>query len=162
MQACAWSALLQRVPQELHDNLMLLTTIGVEISIQNIVSMEEEYLVIRGRLAGTTDMGRVFMVPYDQINYVGFQKEMNEAQLRALFGDKCLPFVQQPAAQANGDQQGELAPSDSAGSEAGVASGSPDASTEGPRLPIPPKAALLERLRARSRAAAPPAPPPEP
>lgn len=71
----------------MQDSLMLMTTIGMEISIQNVVAMEQEHMVIRGRLAGTADMGRVFFVPYDQINYLGFQKEMKQSQIQALVGD---------------------------------------------------------------------------
>jgi hypothetical protein len=166
MQAGAWTAFLKRVPLELHDVLMLMTTIGMEISVQNVVCVEEDHVVIRGRLAGTTDMGRVFVIPYDQINYVGFQKAMNEAQIRALFGDNCLL-----PAQVSGEgvvavePAGEAAPTSSGPEPALVPTGAPtqpgEPTASETRLPIPAKAALLERLRARSRAAAQtnPAPP---
>jgi len=162
MQARAWTAFLRRIPPEQHDSLMLMTTIGMEISIQNVVCMEEEHLVLRGRLAGTTDMGRVFIIPYDQVNYLGFQREMNDTQIREIFGESCLlpthPSAEEAARQAQAD--GALPSSESSVSPADSSaqpdeSGSPEA-----RLPIPAKAALLERLRARSRAAAQASPPP--
>src|SRR5262249_53533130 len=57
MQSRTWISLLNRIPQELQDFLVLVTSIGTEISIQSILRIEEEYIVLRGRLAGTTDTG---------------------------------------------------------------------------------------------------------
>src|SRR5262249_14396727 len=90
MQARAWTSFLRRVPEELHHKLMLMTTIGVEISIQDLVCLSDDHLAVRGRLAGTTDSGRLFIVPFDQVNYMGFQVAMNEAALRQLFGEECI------------------------------------------------------------------------
>src|SRR5262249_32336987 len=86
MQGQAWISLLRRIPPEQQDTLVLVTTVGIELSIKNILRLEDDYVAIRGRLAGTTDAGRVFFVPYDQINYVGFLNEMKEAQFHVLFG----------------------------------------------------------------------------
>ena len=89
MQTRSWMKLLQRIPSEQHDILVLLTSIGVEINLQRIMRMEDEFLVVRGRLAGTTDTGRVFFIPYSQINYLGFNKDISEAQLQGLFSELC-------------------------------------------------------------------------
>src|SRR5260370_13066150 len=85
MHSAAWTALLARIPPEQHDRLMLVTTIGQEITLYALLDLTEDYLAIRGRLAGSTDAGRVFFVPYDQINYLGFQKELKESTFRAMF-----------------------------------------------------------------------------
>src|SRR5713226_6046189 len=87
MQNSAWIALLRRIPSDQHNTLALVTTIGIEINIQNLVRIEDDHVVIRGRLAGTTETGRAFFVPYDQINYVGIVREMKEPQIRALYGE---------------------------------------------------------------------------
>lgn len=87
MHGEAWMSLLRKIPRNLHDTLMLLTTIGTEFSIQQIVRMEDDFLVIRGRLAGSSDAGRAFFIPYDQINYLGFSRAMQENQLNAFFSD---------------------------------------------------------------------------
>src|SRR3954449_4863679 len=86
MHSAAWVALLRRIPAEQHDKLMLVTSIGQEITLYAFLDLTEDYMAIRGRLAGTTDAGRVFFIPYDQINYLGFQKEIKEAAFRAMFG----------------------------------------------------------------------------
>ena len=90
MQGTAWIKLLQTVPPAQHDNLLLVTNIGTEVAIQSILGLEEECLVVRGRMAGT-DFGRVLFVPYDQINYMGFQKFIKEADFRVMFGDTLHP-----------------------------------------------------------------------
>ncbi|HLN28038.1 MAG TPA: hypothetical protein VK395_09845 [Gemmataceae bacterium] len=141
----------------MQDSLMLMTTIGMEISIQNVVAMEQEHMVIRGRLAGTADMGRVFFVPYDQINYLGFQKEMKQSQIQALVGDGAGAAAAQAAEEAKDRAQVEPEVTESLSKpEAEPQPVEPleepaEAAASGPRLPIPAKAKLLERLRARSR-----------
>src|SRR5262245_58990547 len=87
MHSAPWIALLRRIPPALHDSLAVMTTVGTEITIQAFVRVEEEYLVIRGRLAGTTDTGRVFFVPFDQINYLGFTREVKEPEILALYDE---------------------------------------------------------------------------
>ena len=44
-------------------------------------------MVVRGRLAGSSDSGRVFFLPYSQIDYAGFQKPLREEEFDALFSD---------------------------------------------------------------------------
>ena len=53
MQTRSWMKLLQRIPSEQHDILVLLTSIGVEINLQRIMRMEDEFLVVRGRRGGS-------------------------------------------------------------------------------------------------------------
>ena len=85
MQNSAWVALLRLLPPAAHANLMLVTTIGQEIAIQDVLRMEPDYLMIRGRMAGTTDAGRVFMIPYSSIHYLAFQKAMKVEEVNAVF-----------------------------------------------------------------------------
>jgi hypothetical protein len=68
MQSSAWVELLRLVPEKQHQNLVVMTAIGNEIAIQDIVRLEAEYLVIRGRLGGTSELGRAFFAPYDRIS----------------------------------------------------------------------------------------------
>lgn len=164
MQARAWTSFLRRVPQELHHSLMLVTSIGMEISIQDIICLNDDHLAVRGRLAGTTDSGRLFIVPFEQINYLGFQIAMNEALLRQLFGEECLLPVVPPEGLAPPTLPEETPTTTVVPEAPPEPAASVEVPQEGPppetRLPIPPKAALLERLRARSRAAGTPSPPP--
>jgi hypothetical protein len=87
MQSDTWKTLLEKVPADYHHNLLVVTSVGLEVSVQTILRKEDEYLVVRGRLAGTTDTGRLFFIPYDQINLVCIQKPMRAAEVSAMFGE---------------------------------------------------------------------------
>jgi hypothetical protein len=145
MQSAAWIGLLKRFPPAQQDSLMLLTTIGTEITIQAFLRLEEEYLVFRGRVAGTTDTGRVFFIPYDQINYLGFHKAVKEADVYALYGEEPPLAVPPPPVEeavACAAPLPETSPVPAAAAE-------PASPPEPPAEKQPSKVVLLERLRAR-------------
>jgi hypothetical protein len=163
MQSGGWIALLRLIPPAQQENLVLTTTSGNEIAIQGVVRTEPDYMVIRGRLTGTTEGGGFFFMPYDQIHYLGFQKPLKEADVRAMFGEKVFqdyirqeapaeaaappvaepapppqpaaPAIPAPAPAKPGDSDARPRPSGVAGPE--------------PRPSATNKAALLERLRSR-------------
>lgn len=142
MQGPEWIRMFRHIPPAQQDSLVLMTAAGIEIALQTIVRLEESYLVVRGRMAGTTDTGRLFFVPYDQITYVGIQKMVAEAEIQALLGEPGAPVA--PARPAPAEQStGEPA------AESGLAA-PPDPSRPGSRPGAPSKEQLLERLRARS------------
>src|SRR5262245_25625478 len=100
MQNLTWFALLQRIPPAQHDNLLILTSTGTEIAIQGILRMEEEYLVVRGRLSGTTDAGRVLFLPYNEITFLAFQKPIKEKDVYAIYGEDGPPAWKREAESA--------------------------------------------------------------
>ena len=51
----------------------------------DVLRMEPDFLMIRGRMAGTSDAGRVFMFPYGSIHYLAFQKAMKVEEVNAVF-----------------------------------------------------------------------------
>lgn len=85
MQDAAWVKLLRHIPTSEQSNLMLVTTSGTEIAIHALLRIDPACLALRGRLAGSTDAGRVFFVPYSQIDYFGFQQPLKEAEFHELF-----------------------------------------------------------------------------
>jgi hypothetical protein len=162
MQSTAWISLIRQIPETHHEKLMLVTTAGVEICINSFVVLGEEFVLLRGRLSGTTDTGRAFFLPYNQINYLGYQIPVNEADLRRMMGAP----VPEPQAAAKAP---EPAPEPAAVAPPPEAFTPPAPPTEEPpekTAPVEPpkpaarttpmaKNALLERLRARSNAGAP-------
>jgi hypothetical protein len=143
MQGSVWVALLQRVPPEQWDNLLVMTGNGIGITVKGIVRMEEEYMIVRGRLTGTN--GGFFFVPYEQINYVGFQRAIKETVIQSMYAGE--PAATRAESPEKGDEQpsagpGETPPSEPSPAEAGDAA-------EALKPATPGKAALLERLRAR-------------
>ena len=129
MQSTPWIALLKRIPPDQHNQLMLVTTSGIEMSIQVILVLDGECLVFKGRLSGCQDAGRLFYVPYDRIDYLGFNRVVSEEEFKTWYGDT-------PAAAPD---NGTDAPTN----------GTAPSNGSGPRTPLPNRAALLERIRSR-------------
>jgi hypothetical protein len=145
MQGSGWLALLQRVPAEQSENLLAMTSNGTGIVIKGIVRAEKEYMIVRGRLAGTTEEGGgFFFVPYDQIIYLGFQKLIKESVIHAMYeGEPAASLgtpTESPEKAEPSAEPGETPPSEPANAAEAL---------EALKPASPGKAALLERLRAR-------------
>ena len=103
----AWPRLLRLVPDKEQDGLMLLTSNHTEFAIQSILRLDADFLIIKGRLAGSQDQGRVFFIPYDQIDHIGFYRSMKDAEFNEMFADLDAPPAGPPeagAAEANGSK----------------------------------------------------------
>jgi hypothetical protein len=89
----AWISMLRRIPVDLHEVLAMGLTTGAEIVIQKIVKLEPDFMIIRGRLAGTQDAGRVVLIPYSQLTFVAIQRDLKEAEVEAIFGKGAPPAL---------------------------------------------------------------------
>jgi hypothetical protein len=141
MHDAAWVKLLRHIPANEHANLLLVTASGREIAIQSLLRIDPQCLALRGRLAGSTDAGRIFFVPYSHIDYFGFQQPLKEAEFHELFGSlDSLPANEPtvaPPAPASTPETAEPAPSASANPLQ--------------RSPQAIKSVVLEKFRARSQ-----------
>jgi hypothetical protein len=166
MQSAAWAELLRLIPPALRENLSLTTATGAEIALQNIVLADRDYLVIKGRVTGTTDGIGLFIIPFDRLSHLTFQKSVSEADVRALFeGAGQAP----PAAPSNQNpapiEAGRPHPADSIISSptdpnVGRHTSPPNAAeTNDSKSSAVDKAALLERLRNRRPHTPPPTKP---
>ena len=147
----SWIALLQRIPSNLHDCLALLTTTGVEVVVQRLLRMEEHFLVLRGRVAGSLDAGRVMIVPYDQISNVAFNKRMSEEEVQQIFegSEGAVSLAPSPPAEKK-DAAEETRTDPQAGSpKEPEVSPAKEPEAKPAKAPHPSKSVLLERLRAR-------------
>ena len=86
MQNGGWVELLRLLPEKQHPNLILMTADGSEVAVQNLIRLESEYVVLRGRVAGTSDTGLAFFIPYDRIVFARFQKPVAEEVVYGLYG----------------------------------------------------------------------------
>src|SRR5207248_3086795 len=66
---------------------------------QSILRLENEFAILRGRMAGSTDAGRVIILPYHQIVNLAFSKRMLEPEVKSIFGE-CMPTLAGGAEQA--------------------------------------------------------------
>jgi hypothetical protein len=117
----AWPRLLRLVPAKEVDGLMLVTSTRTEMAIQAILRLDPDFLIIKGRLAGSQEQGRVFFIPYDQIDHIGFYRSVKDAEFNEMFADL-------DASTAEAAEPGAVEPNG--------------------KTPI--KSAVLERFRARS------------
>ena len=160
MQSASWIGLLKLIPPAEHNSLLLVTSVGTQITIQDVLRLEPDYAVIRGRLAGTTETGRVFFIPYGQMNHLCFQKEVKEALIRRIYGEP----EPEPAPQVASVESCSPVPAEAEAVNPATPVPSPPKPSEPvlapatvkpePRISIPSKSGILARLRARSEAAA--------
>jgi hypothetical protein len=122
MPNVAWERLLRQLPVKEQDGLKLVTNTRTEIAIQSILRLDADFLIIKGRLAGSQDAGRVFFIPYAHIDHLGFYREVKDSEFDEMFGALDAPPV--PAIAA-----------------------APEPSAEESKGPM--KSAVLERFRSR-------------
>src|SRR5262249_14419843 len=91
MHSSAWAALLRHIPAEQHNQLALVTVGGTEIAVQCFLRVDHEFLALKGRLAGSQDAGRGFVVAFCQIDYIGFVGEVKESEFQQMFGGLAVP-----------------------------------------------------------------------
>src|SRR5947209_20628161 len=91
MQNSAWVALLRHVPAEQHNRFMLVTTSGTEIAVQSLLRIEQEFVALKGRLAGSQDAGRVFFIPYANLDYFGTSQPIKDSEFNETFGSLIVP-----------------------------------------------------------------------
>jgi hypothetical protein len=161
MQNSAWLALFQRLPASQHADLVLVTSVGMEIMVQRIVRAEEDFLVLRGRPAGSTEAARVVVLPYDQINHLAINRPLPEPQIQKLFDPSWAPAegTAESATAANlANEAVENSAVDSVPPASDAAESTPPAEPPDPQAPEagknnkaspPSKSLLLARLRAR-------------
>lgn len=142
MQGPSWIDLLSRIPAKLHDSLAVTLVTGAEILMQSILRLESDYAIIRGRMSGSTDAGKVLILPYDQLVNLFFTKRMLEAEVEAVFG-KIQPSA---AAQAAESPAAEVA----------------DAEQEAAAKEEAPTQGMVTPMRTAALNTAPPPPPPAP
>jgi hypothetical protein len=156
MQSAAWAELLRLIPPALRENLSLTTSMGTEIALQSIVRADRDYIVIRGRVTGTTDGIGLFIIPFDRLSHLTFHKSVSEADVRALFegtgeSPAIAPSTQDSAATELG-KPSSPGPASVSPAEQNVgrhpSQGNP-AEGGDPKSSGVDKAALLERLRSR-------------
>lgn len=147
MQGSAWIALLRRIPADLHNSLALGLVTGGEVVVQQLIRLEEDFVIVRGRMAGSTAEGRVMAVPYAHMTLVALNKRMNEPEVQKLFG-KAMPTAPLIGEDGSAETRASAEPMPAA-AEAAAAAPAAVAETARPKQVPPSKSLLLARLRER-------------
>lgn len=156
MHANAWATLLRHIPPDEHSKLMLMTGSGMEVAVQIILRIDQEFVAFKGRMAGSQDQGRLFLVPFANIDYINFNYAMKDEEFEAMFGNLDMPATPSPGLPplAAAPEPAPVAPPVKVAApeppppqpapEPEPAGGAPN------RSPLPLKSAVLERFRSRS------------
>jgi len=140
MQAQHWGDLFRRVPLEAQNALLLGLSNGSEVAVQDLLRIDENYLLLRGRIGGTTDTGRLFCLPYQQLTFCCVTRQLPQELLVHIFGS-LMHTTEESGPQA------EAQPEEKAGSE------TPPAAQEAPApVPMPVETAAPQTIRDRLRA----------
>lgn len=79
--------LFKRVPEGYHPQMNLILSNGFVLSVDMVVRFEPLYLAFRGREGGTTDEGRAFFVPYEEITYIRLERVVRLGELKQWYGE---------------------------------------------------------------------------
>ena len=77
----------KRIPEETHAQVNLVLRNCFVVSVEVVVRFEDTYMVVRGREGGTTDEGRGFFVPYEEISYFRVERPVRVGELKAWYGE---------------------------------------------------------------------------
>ncbi|HEY2786783.1 MAG TPA: hypothetical protein VGJ05_17615 [Fimbriiglobus sp.] len=78
--------ILTRIPEVDLSKVQILLRNGYVISIDICIRFEANYCVIRGREGGTTDEGRGFFIPYDEITTFKLERVMKLSEMNRMYG----------------------------------------------------------------------------
>lgn len=94
--------MLRVIPPDQINQITLVLNNRSEVAVDMFFRFESNFLVLRGRVAGTTDEGRAFFIPYDQMVYFRIERVVNLIELQAIFDGKtdrtAVPFAENAVA----------------------------------------------------------------
>ena len=147
MQNTDWTNIFRQIPAEMQSQIMIVLNNRAEIAVELIYRLESPFVVLRGRMGGTTETGLLFVLPYDQLSGVYLTRVVSDADVQAMFTAP-LAGVQKTGLSAHGTSDKKSA-SDIQSTPAVPSFGRAPEATSVARNN------LLERLRAARQAAAP-------
>jgi hypothetical protein len=77
----------QRIPEDLLPQVNLVLRNQFVLTVESVARFEPTYLVFRGREGGTSDEGRAFFVPYEEIGYIRIEREVRMGMLKKMYGE---------------------------------------------------------------------------
>jgi len=140
--------LFKRIPEHYHAQVNLILRGQGMITVDCVVRFEPHYLILRGREQGSTDEGRAFFVPYEELAYFRIERVLKLSELKRMYGEENVVDMEDMLG-----QQVEQAEEEE--KELGVDSQSPAPVPMGVQDPASiAKQNLLERIRAARASAA--------
>lgn len=128
--------ILDKIPPHDVPKTVLILRFATSITLDSIIRKEDEYLVVRGREAGTNDDARAFFVPFDEVLCVKLDRVVKLSEMKRMYGEKAEDEADNNAPKATGEA-GKTDPT----------------VTPAPASPMDPAAIAKQNLLARIRAA---------
>lgn len=91
MDNLAWVAILRHIPADKLNGFTIMVEGNIEITLQSLLRLEVEFAVIKGRLSGSQDAGRVFFVPYCRMINLGTLHPIKDEEYEAIFQTLTIP-----------------------------------------------------------------------
>jgi hypothetical protein len=137
--------LFKRIPEAFHPQVNLVLRNQYALSVDVVVRFEPTYIVFRGREGGTTDEGRAFFLPYEEISYLRLERAVRLGELKQMYGE--TGYVDAEDRLSQGETQEEKA--EAAKLNVDAPTPQPAVTTTGPQDPASiAKQNLLDRIRA--------------
>jgi hypothetical protein len=104
-----------------------------------LLRIDFEFVILKGRLSGSQDQGRLFILPYSNIDYFAINRTIRDEEYTAMFASVVIPDP-------------DAAPS--APAKPAVVEEPPPPPVKPTRQGAPVKSSVLERFRTRNTPAA--------
>ena len=136
--------LFKRIPLVFHPQVNLILRGQGMMTVDTVIRFEPHYLVLRGREQGSTDEGRAFFIPYEEIAYLRIERVLKLGEMKKMFGEVGHVDAE--------DMLGQQVAADQKAEEEKAAEADAKTSAPAPSLPLDPaeiaKKNLLDRIRA--------------
>jgi hypothetical protein len=140
--------LFKRIPEEFHAQVNLVLHNQFTLCVDVVARFEPIFLAFRGREGGTTDEGRAFFVPYEEIAYIRLERVVRLGELKKMFGETGYVDAEDRLSAGEQKEQGDATKST-------VSQTPPPQGSSSPQDPASiAKQNLLERIRASRGTAA--------
>lgn len=82
-----WIKIFEKIPEAMHEQVVFSLSTGIDVYNQRFLQYGEESLLIRGRLGGSDEGSRIFLVPWAELKMVFFSRPVEDDVLFKVFGD---------------------------------------------------------------------------
>lgn len=143
--------LFKKIPESFHPQVNMILRGQGMITVDTVVRFEPAYVVLRGREQGSTDEGRAFFVPYEEIAYLRIERVLKLGDLKKMYGEAGFVDTEDAIGQQMEAEKAEAAEKAAVNAQTPP----PGQSVGGPTDPAAiAKQNLLERIRAARASAA--------
>lgn len=111
MQASEWTKLISSIPDDCWEGMFLELNTGMNLAVQRVMKYTDEYILLRGRVGGTDEEDRLFIVPYESLMMVMFTRSMDDEKIISIFGD-IIGGVKRKKEEDKDKEEGEVVPAD--------------------------------------------------